>query len=303
MSSTGIDGDQSFDFKLYRYEPSLPAAIVATVIFAVLTAVHFWRLRKAGALYFTPFLIGGIFQTIGYCGRIWSHFDPLTIGGFVMQAILILVAPALFAASIYMILGRLIRALGAEHLSLIPVKWVTKVFVTGDVIAFGLQAGGGGIQSAGTLDLYELGEKIIIAGLFVQIAIFGFFVVTAFLFHSRMIKTSYAEMNHGAIAWRRHLWVLYVTSALILIRSIFRIVEYLQGNNGYLISHEVFIYVMDALLMAIVMAIFAVWYIDDLQPKRHMDLACESSETTQVPMMQSTTEDSARYKTTSSSPC
>ena len=267
--TTGAASDDAgYDFKLYRYDPSLPAAIVTTIIFAILTAVHFWRLKRAGAVYFTPFLIGGIFQTIGYCGRIWSHFDKESIGGFVMQAILILVAPALFAASIYMILARLIRALGAEHLSLIPIKWVTKIFVAGDVIAFGLQAGGGGIQSAGTLEMYDMGEKIIIAGLFVQIAIFGFFVITALLFHSRMIKTSHTSQTQGSIAWQRHLYVLYITSALILIRSIFRVVEYLQGNDGYLISHEVFIYVMDALLMAIVMAIFAVWYIGDLQPRK-----------------------------------
>lgn len=43
-----------------------------------------------------------IVQVVGYCGRIWSHFDSTAIGGFVMQAILILVAPALYAASIYM---------------------------------------------------------------------------------------------------------------------------------------------------------------------------------------------------------
>jgi hypothetical protein len=287
-TAAGAEGDNAgYDFKLYRYDPSLPAAIVATIIFAILTALHFWRLRRAGAVYFTPFLIGGIFQTIGYCGRIWSHFDKESIGGFVMQAILILVAPALFAASIYMILGRLIRALGAEHLSLIPIKWVTKIFVTGDVIAFGLQAGGGGIQSAGTLEMYDMGEKIIIAGLFVQIAVFGFFVVTALLFHSRMVKTSHAgTTSQGPVTWKRHLYVLYITSALILIRSIFRVVEYLQGNDGYLISHEVFIYVMDALLMVIVMAIFAFWYIGDLQPKKISDGASGLSSNTEYPMME-----------------
>ena len=185
-----------------------------------------------------------------------------------MQAILILVAPALFAASIYMILARLIRAVHADHVSLIPIKWVTKIFVTGDVVAFGLQAAGGGIQSGGTLDQYNLGEKISIVGLFVQIAIFGFFVATSLLFHARIQQRPTSRSARRAVAWRRHLYILYVTSTLILIRSIFRVVEYLQGNNGYLISHEVFIYVMDALLMALVMVIFATWYIEDLQKGR-----------------------------------
>ncbi|KAI9163419.1 Protein RTM1 [Paramyrothecium foliicola] len=258
---------ESFDFKLYRYTPSLPAAIVSVIVFAILTLVHVWRMQRARAFYFTAFTIGGLFQTIGYCGRIWGHFDKLSIGGFVIQAILILVAPALYAASIYMILSRLIRTLDAEHLSLIPVRWVTRIFVTGDVFAFTLQAGGGGIQAAGTLDLYKIGEKIIIAGLLCQIVVFGFFVVTSILFHRRLSVEPTRPAYSGSIPWKRYLWVLYTTSAIILIRSVFRVVEYLQGNDGYLISHEIFLYIFDTVLMAAVMVIFAVWYVEHLDPK------------------------------------
>ncbi|PNP77035.1 hypothetical protein FNYG_09648 [Fusarium nygamai] len=267
----------AFDFKLYRYDPSLPAAVVSTVVFAVLSVLHTWRLIRVRAYYFTPFVVGGFFETVGYAGRIWSHFDKLSVGGFVLQAIPILVAPALFAASIYMILGRLIRTVGAAHLSLVPVKWVTRIFVTGDVIAFSLQAGGGGIQSAGTLDLYNLGEKIIIAGLFVQIVVFGFFVVTSILFHTRLVKSPTPESLRGDVPWARYLYVLYATSFLILVRSIFRVVEYLQGNKGYLISHEFYLYIFDAVLMALVMLIFMIWYVKHLQ-KEHKPADIEDRE-------------------------
>ncbi|EGY18409.1 hypothetical protein VD0002_g9285 [Verticillium dahliae] len=267
-SDAGAASVDSFDFELYRYTPSLPAAIVSVAIFAVLTAVHVWRMLRARAFYFTPFVIGGILQVIGYCGRIWGHFDKLSIPGFIVQAIPILVAPALYAASIYMILGRLIRTLHAEHLSLLPVAWVTRIFVTGDVVAFSLQAAGGGIQSGGTLDLYKLGEKIIIAGLFAQIVVFGFFVVTSVLFHRRMNAQPPTGAWAAKVPWRRYLWVLYATSAVILVRSVFRVVEYLQGNGGYLISREIFLYVFDALLMALCMLIFAVWYVGHLEKKQ-----------------------------------
>ncbi|KAL2875435.1 hypothetical protein SGCOL_009345 [Colletotrichum sp. CLE4] len=191
----------------------------------------------------------------------------MAIGGFVMQAILILVAPALYAASIYMILGRLIRTLRADHLSLLPVPWVTKIFVTGDIVSFTMQAGGGGIQAAGTLELYDIGEKIIIVGLLVQIVVFGFFIVTTILFHRRIIRKPTTVAIEGIIPWRRYLWVLYSTSLIILVRSIFRVIEYLQGNRGYLISHEMFLYIFDTILMIAVMATFLVWYVDDLEHK------------------------------------
>ncbi|KAI0481305.1 RTA1 like protein-domain-containing protein [Xylariaceae sp. FL0804] len=274
-SGAAAAGD-GFDFELYRYTPSLPAAVIFVVVFAILSGLHVWRLQRHHALYFTAFTVGGFFELVGYCGRIWSHFDPTSIGGFVLQAIPILVAPALFAASVYMILGRLVRALGpaAERLAVVPPRWVTRVFVAGDVVAFTLQAGGGGIQSAGTLALYEIGERVIVAGLLVQIAMFGLFVATAVLFGRRMRGPRGAAVvaeapsagggGGGAVAWRRHLNVLFAVSALILVRSVFRVVEYLQGNGGYLVSHEVFLYIFDAVLMTAVMVIFLVWYVDDL---------------------------------------
>lgn len=49
---------------------------------------------------------------------------------------------------------------------------------------------------------------------------------------------------------------MYVTSCLIMIRSLFRVVEYLQGFNGYILEHEAFLYIFDALLMFSVMAVF-----------------------------------------------
>jgi hypothetical protein len=59
-----------------------------------------------------------------------------------MQSLFILLAPPLYAASIYMILGRTVTYLNAEHLSLVPVKWMTKIFVGGDVFSFLLQCSG-----------------------------------------------------------------------------------------------------------------------------------------------------------------
>ena len=176
-----------------------------------------------------------------------------------------------------MILGRLIRTMGAQRLSPIPVSWLTRIFVAGDVVSFTVQAAGAGAQAGGTLDLYNLGEKIIIVGLFVQIALFSGFVavgVTIFFRLRRSLSMSIstpAAVEPTAIAavvpWRRHLYALFASSTLILVRSIFRVVEYLQGNGGYLVSHEIFLYVFDTLLMVAVMAVFAIWYIDDLMPK------------------------------------
>jgi hypothetical protein len=56
--------------------------------------------------------------------------------------------------------------------------------------------------------------------------------------------------------WQEHIIALYIGSLLILVRSIFRVVEYLQGWQGYILSHEIFLYIFDACLMLLVMLIF-----------------------------------------------
>ncbi|KAK1634131.1 hypothetical protein BDP81DRAFT_433737 [Colletotrichum phormii] len=62
--------------------------------------------------------------------------------------------PPSYAASIYMIFGRLITLLDAEKHSLIRVKWITKLFLLGDIVSIAGQAiGGGSLASAGTMFL------------------------------------------------------------------------------------------------------------------------------------------------------
>lgn len=47
------------------------------------------------------------------------------------------------------------------------------------------------------------------------------------------------------------MWALYAACVLILVRSIFRVVEFVQGNAGFIMRHEYLLYVFDAVLMAL----------------------------------------------------
>lgn len=49
-----------YNFQLYRYTPSLPAAAISLVVFAILTGLHTWRLFRARAFYFISFTVGGL---------------------------------------------------------------------------------------------------------------------------------------------------------------------------------------------------------------------------------------------------
>ena len=184
-----------------------------------------------------------------------------------MQSLLILVAPALFAATIYMTLGRLIRALGCERFSVIRVNWLTKIFVVGDVLSFFIQGGGGGIMASDSSKI-KLGENIILGGLFFQLIIFGFFVMATVIFHMRIRAYATHESSNTGLKWEQMLLVLYTVSGLIVFRNILRVVEYIGGREGPLLRAEWPIYVFDATLMAATMLVFFIGYPTIFRPKK-----------------------------------
>lgn len=176
---------------------------------------------------------------------------------YIMQSILLLLGPALYAASIYMVLGRMIRLLNAEDLSLIRTKWLTKLFVAGDVLSFLAQSSGGGmLATAKDRDSVKTGENIIVGGLIIQILFFGFFIIVTRIFHKRIHDNPTPKSMVMTAPWKKLLYVLYATSLFILVRSAFRVAEYVLGKEGELQSKEIYIYIFDAALIALVSILF-----------------------------------------------
>jgi hypothetical protein len=221
--------------KLYLYNPSLAAACIFIALFALSAAAHTFLLFKHRTWYFVPFLIGIGCEIIGYAGRALSasQTPAWTVFPYALQSLMLLIAPSLLAASIYGILGRIITLARGEHYSPIHPRKLTKIFVTSDVLSFLVQSGGGGILSnAKSQSSIQLGENIIIAGLFVQLIGFTFFMGVTCLFHRRIMSEPKARPINVAIPWERFIWVLYSVSALVLVRSLFRVIEYVQGYSG-----------------------------------------------------------------------
>lgn len=266
------DSSSLSDFKLYHYDPSLPAAIVFIVVFSILAVAQSFTLIRNRLWFFIPFTIGVIrkqfnpvnhgqvtynttVEVIGYIGRAInaSQSPDWTLGPYIMQSLCLLLPPIFFAASIYMTLGRLVRAVNGEKCCPIRVAWITKAFVIGDVFSFLIQSSGGGLLSKGG-DSVDLGSNLILGGLILQILYFGLFIIIAGIFHYRFQR--HGDSSFQSVPWRKYLVVLYATSLLIFVRCLYRTVEYGQGFDGYLLNHEVYLYIFDALLMTLVVALY-----------------------------------------------
>lgn len=281
LSSRQTQADDPWaNFKLWHYTPSMAASVIFIILFTVLTAYHSYLLTRRRTWFCIPFVVGGIFEVIGYIARAAAHNATESVPIYAMQNLGLLLAPILFAASVYMILGRIIRAVHGEEYSLIRVNWLTKVFVAGDIFCFMLQGTGGGmLAGARTQSQVNLCNNIVLGGLILQIVIFGVFVAAAVVFQMRMSRRPTGAAVEGALGmnsrvgavgqwtparglagWKRLMLGLYLTSALITLRNLFRVIEYGMGWNSYLLSREWPLLVFDAALMVAVLVFGVVWY-------------------------------------------
>ncbi|KAH6982450.1 RTA1 like protein-domain-containing protein [Ilyonectria robusta] len=248
----------------YKYDPSVAAAVIFVVGFTISGLYHAFQIFKLKSYYFIPFFIGCVVEIIGYGARAVNATEPSgewTQGPYIIQALLLLLGPPFYAVSIYMILGRLMRLLGAEHYSIIRTKWLTKFFLLGDVASIlGQGMGGGMLAGADSKASRDRGQMIIIIGLAIQIIFFGLFMVVTIIFHRRIYREPTNASLKMVSPWNKLLVVLYGTSGLIMIRSLFRVIEYVMGEDGVLMSKEVFIYLFDATLMLVVSIAFNVFH-------------------------------------------
>lgn len=186
-----------------------------------------------------------------------------------------------------MVLGRVIMLTDGERHALVRSKRLTITFIGGDVLCFAIQGGGefsprrkadecqnlgnscafdgGKGGSLSTMAAFNpnissifptAGKALTIFGLVLQLAVFAFFMVVAGTFDYRMCDRPTPASLSPAISsrWRGFIKTLYIASVLIMIRNLVRVVEYCQGTEGYIMTHEAFLYIFDALLMFVAFA-------------------------------------------------
>jgi hypothetical protein len=160
-----------------------------------------------------------------------------------------------------MVLGRLIRLVKGDAQSPIKPSLLTKVFVGGDILSFLIQIAGSGMLSSN----FELGKAIILVGLAAQIIFFGLFVTCAIIFHRRLSRVPTPmslrlDEEHLNMGWRDVTRVIFVASALVFVRSIFRLVEFTGNMNSSMMKTEAYLYICDSTLMFLVLAILIYWH-------------------------------------------
>ncbi|KIW71427.1 hypothetical protein PV04_03596 [Phialophora macrospora] len=248
----------------YNYPPSFAAAVFFLIVFAAVLAVNVFQFFWHRAWFWWVMIFAVTLEFVGYLTRAMSIKDLDNRGLFIIQTVVILVAPAVMAAACYMAFGRVVlwvvppRFQTARHLW-VPARRITPVFVGSDVFSFFVQViGGSMVAAANNRSSANRGKNIVLAGLALQLAAFGFFVFASFRLNILLRRglrdvTLPKERN-----WQLFLTAINVANIIILVRTILRFVEFALGTSNYLIDHEWFFYAFDSALMFLVAVLFVV---------------------------------------------
>lgn len=284
-----LNGTQVVVF--YHYRPNKPAGFAFLALFAIATLAHLVYLFRLRAWFFIPLVLGGIgmfpetvrlplplasyiratlpspaaltlastAEVFGYYGRAWSADEPNLVGPWILQNFLLLSAAPLIAATIYMTLGRLILALDAARHSIISPRWLAKIYMLIDVACLGTQIAGTVLPASGDEAVMEISRNVVLGGLVAQVVALGFFVFMTWHARRGIRKGKvWAVMVDPGLRWENHFRALEAVTCLVIVRSLVRLVEYAQGEDGFVRTHEVFIYLFDAALMLLAMVVYLV---------------------------------------------
>ncbi|KZT62424.1 RTA1-domain-containing protein [Calocera cornea HHB12733] len=286
-STTGAATTTTQDTGVWPYLPSFPLALIAVILYSLITLLLIGRMFHFRSWWFIALVLGGLMETLGFGARASNTLDLDNVTLYKMQMACTILAPIFTAAAEYVLLGRIMDYVGARY-SLFRPALVAWIFIISDVIAFLIQVGGAGALLAKPFtgngstqqqlddaeNLVNLGDNILLAGLAVNL---GSFVV----FFMQVTWFDYKTRTQGAPngPWRTLLSALYISSTLVLIRQIYRVIEFSQGWYGYLPTHEGYFYAFDSLVILLASAVYA-WYWPNLYipGDKHMRLSAEGEE-------------------------
>ncbi|KAI2639668.1 RTA1-domain-containing protein [Hypomontagnella submonticulosa] len=280
---------RSPDASFYAYTPSAAVAAVCCALFGIaLIWSTIMTIRKRSWVW-TAQLLAILMEVVGYADRIISANNTSNLNLYAVQFCVIILAPVLMAGAIYVVFGRIVfHVVPAQErttrLLWIPPRWITPIFVAFDILSLIVQLiGAVAVSSTKATDenaanKLKIGKDVALIGLALQIVAFGLFTIVAARFHftsqrfetklqsrledadrgrSVFVKGSSRKINPQ---WRRLLYAINVSCVLILIRSVFRVVEFAEGPTGTVMRQEWFMYVLDTLPIFLVVCSFCLFF-------------------------------------------
>ncbi|KAK5052038.1 hypothetical protein LTR84_002842 [Exophiala bonariae] len=273
------------DLNLYFYNPSTALAVVFSVLYFLLTLYHFHisilyaRKQPIKHRYTIPLFVAALISTAGWSVRIASIKNKSSIPLYATSASYVVISPIFVCATLYLLLTRLIRSSlpegPAQVFFHIPPRWLGRMFITSDIFSFLTQCSGSGIASSGNWEgnLKDVGTNVLLVGLALQLATFSTFLLVL----GRVVRRVDRSRDIGFDPRvKKVILGVWIAGFFVQTRSIYRVVEFGLGIDGYPFRNEWCLYVLEAAPMFIAIAVLG-WYspVKLMQQKAQTEITME----------------------------
>ncbi|EEB07839.1 hypothetical protein SJAG_02957 [Schizosaccharomyces japonicus yFS275] len=263
---------------VYGYTPTKWLNIVATICFAACSQVNIFQVFKYRSGIPLLSFVASLGEAIGWVARQYSakHITSTAITSYSIQYVTIMAFPVFYTAQMYITLKHLIIQYGPEYAFLRP-RLYGLVFIICDIISMFIQFAGGGMAGGANGDAHKesVGSNIMLFGICYQLVMVLAFTASGVDFWYRYshnkpyrsaggrdmenLKMGLSESKRRALSAH----CLWIATVLVIIRSIYRVIELAQGWSGKLIKTEAYLGIFDFVPMFLtsVMLIPSVWTI------------------------------------------
>ncbi|KAL1888818.1 hypothetical protein Sste5346_009296 [Sporothrix stenoceras] len=238
---------------------------------ALLVCLFFGLLPRRTWGYSCFIAAGAALELAGYASRIPLHANPWNKDAFETQICTIILAPTLICIGIYLTLQHVCLAL-CPALSRVRPTLYPWLFVPLDVSCLLVQAAGGALAaSAGYTNtkLLNAGNRLIIAGIVLQVVVLALFGVASLDYYIRVKKYIQGRDPHGlqpteaaVTLWNNKRFRIFgvavsIAYACILIRCIYRVAEMAGGWGNKIMQDEPSFIVLEGFMIMIAVGILA----------------------------------------------
>ncbi|EHK21678.1 uncharacterized protein TRIVIDRAFT_6014, partial [Trichoderma virens Gv29-8] len=243
----------------YGFYPRWEDNAAFAIAFGLTTCAHLAQAIVLKKPFCWIIIMGALWECFCFILRTLGAKDQQNSTYVTLSTLLFLLAPFLFPginAFAYMVVSRLIYFLHPKQAALgIPARWLAKGFVTADIISFVIQAAGGALMAdQSSTENSNLGRKIYMAGVGVQLFFVLIFAVVVISFYRQVSCDIRTGILKNRNRWIRPL-ILIIFLVLILIvvreRIVFRFVEFSGGvsSSNEVLRHEGYQLYLDGLPM------------------------------------------------------
>ncbi|KAL2072120.1 hypothetical protein VTL71DRAFT_11463 [Oculimacula yallundae] len=247
------------DGSLWFYAPNKGAPVVFAFLFLVSGVWHAWQ-----CVHYKSWKVSGVLPwssllfVIGYILREIGAFDYDNLNIFISSLVFIYAAPPLYELSNYFMLSRILYYI-PYHSPIHPGRVLT-TFGALSIVVETLNGNGAAYVANTSLPKHRqtMGHNLLKAALILQLVILFLFVLLAASFHLRVKRAGLLPKKINTA-----LVTLYISSALIGIRTIYRTIEYFtvselnfsairsEGELSPIIRYEWFFWVFEGVLMIV----------------------------------------------------